>query len=157
MKAFISHIDTKQELTIYLATKIIKEFKKIGIAFMITYDTKSVTNIPDLAVEMSIHDHEEADTLLILHAIEVSKTSPFHECIIYSPDTDVFLLLVHYFPELSLATKFQTGKGDQNRTIDVGTCYEAIGPSRAAAILGFHTFSGCDQTGKFCGKSKSTW
>ena len=41
--------------------------------------------------------------------------------------------------------------------IDIGNCYEAIGPLRASSVLGFHTFTGCDQTGKFRGKSKSTW
>ena len=40
--------------------------------------------------------------------------------------------------------------------IDIGNCYEAIGPLRASLVLGFHTFTGCDQTGKFRGKSKST-
>ena len=33
----------------------------------------------------------------------------------------------------------------------------AIGPNRAEALLGFHTLTGCDQTGKFNGKSKSFW
>ena len=39
--------------------------------------------------------------------------------------------------------------------IDIGNCYEGIGPLRASSVLGFHT--GCHQTGKFRGKLKSTW
>ena len=40
--------------------------------------------------------------------------------------------------------------------IDTGNCHEATGPLRASSVHGFHTFTGCDQTGKFRGKSKST-
>lgn len=156
MKSFLSHIETKQELTIFLANKVIQHLFKIGIPFVITFDTKSVTNIDNLSINMDLHDHEEADTLLVLHAIEVAQRSPFTECVIYSPDTDVFLLLVHYYPKLPPATKFQTGRGNDSRLIDIGNCFEAIGPLRASAVLGFHTFTGCDQTGKFCGKSKSS-
>ena len=32
-----------------------------------------------------------------------------------------------------------------------------MGPERSEALLAFHVLTGCDQTGRFCGKSKSTW
>ena len=157
MKTFLSHIDAKQELTVYLAKKAIPKFSEVRMSYIVTYDTMSVTNIEYVAFGIDVHDHEEADTLLISHVIEVSHRLPFCQCIIYSPDTDVFLLLVHYYPSIPSATKFKTGKGADIRTIDIGNCYEAIGPLRASSGLGFHTFTGCDQTGKFRGKSKSTW
>ena len=157
MKTFLSHIDTKQELTVYLAKKAIPKFSEIRMSYIVTYDTMSVTNIEYVAFGIDVHDHEEADTLLISHVIEVSHRLPFCKCIIYSPDTDVFLLLVHYYPSIPSATKFKTGKGADIRTIVIGNCYEAIEPLRVSSDLGFHTFTGCDQTGKFRGKSKSTW
>ena len=157
MKIFLSHVDTKQELTVYLAQKAIPKFSEIGMSHIVTYDIMSVTNIDDVAFGIDVHDHEEADTLLTLHGVKVSHRLPFCECIIYSPDTDVFLLLVHYYPSLPSATKFKTGNGADIRMIDIGNCYEAIGHLRASSFLGFHTFTGCDQTGKFRGKSKSTW
>ena len=103
------------------------------------------------------HDHEEADTLLILHALDVAKDDPFKECIVLSPDTDVFLLLVHYYQSLPHLTCFRTGKGEKQRNIDIQSCYEAIGANRAQAILGFHVLTGCDQIGRFFGKSKLSW
>ena len=102
------------------------------------------------------HDHEEADTLLILHAIDVGKRNPFNQCIIHSPDTDVFLILLHYCNQLPNITLFRTGKGDTLRDISVQECFEKLGPNKVRAILGFHTFTGCDQTGKFNTKSKLT-
>ena len=139
LKQFLSHTETKQDLTIFLASKAVEALSKEGKKFVVTYDTKSTTNIETSAVNLQTHDHEEADTLLILHSIEVAKRIPFCECTIYSPDTDVFLLLINYYPTLPMVTKFRTGKKDDLRDIYIGPCFESLGPSRASALLGFHT------------------
>ena len=39
----------------------------------------------------------------------------------------------------------------------MNACYESLGPKRTEALLAFHVFTGCDQTSRFCGKSKSSW
>ena len=83
------------------------------------------------------HDHEESDTLHILHCHDVAKKHPFSEC---APETEVFLLLIHHF-----------------RNINISKCYETIGPVQATALFGFHTLTGCGQTGRFNGKTKSLW
>lgn len=36
----------------------------------------------------------------------------------------------------------------------LGAADEALGQERAPALIGFHSFTGCDQTAKFYGKSK---
>ena len=155
LKQFLSHADTKQDLTIFLSHKVVERFISLGINFVVTFDTKSLTNIDDLEMNLNVHDHEEADTLIVLHTVEIAKRIPFCECVIFSPDTDVLLLLINFYRSLPIVTKFWTGRGDNLRHIDIGRCYEALGPQRASAMLGFHTFTGCDQTGKFNGKSKS--
>ena len=127
------------------------------IRYVVTYDTKMETNIPNFNEELMVHDHEEADTALILNAIDVAQRTPFSHCIVYSPDTDVFLLLIYYYNLLPMATSFRTGKDTMLRDIDIRSCVEAIGENRSKAILGFHTFTGCDQTGHFNRKSKSVW
>ena len=71
MKTFLSHVDIKQELTVYLAKKAIAKFSEIGMSYVVRYDTMSVTNIDDVAFGIGVHNHEETDTLLILHGIEV--------------------------------------------------------------------------------------
>ena len=51
---------------------------------------------------------------------------------------------------------FQNWKWSNNlREIDIGAAYEALDPKHSSAILGFHAFTGCDQTGKFYGKTKA--
>jgi hypothetical protein len=126
-------------------------------SYAVTYNNVTVTNIDGFDRNLLLHDHEQADTLLILHSINVFATNPFSECYVYSPDTDVFLLLIHYAESLPQVMYFRTGNGDNFRDIDIKKCYEALGPENAKALLGFHTFTGCDQTGRFNGKSKSTW
>ena len=55
--------------------------------------TQCILNLKGFAEEMLVHDHEEADTLILLHAADVSTRNPFSELHIYSSDTDVFFSL----------------------------------------------------------------
>ena len=101
-------------------------------------NTLNLVNFND---DLKNHTHEEADTLMILHAVDVTKRDPFTQLFISCSDTDVFLLLIHYYDELC-----------------TGGAYHALGDVNSAALLGFHSFTGCDQTGKFNGYSKlSCW
>ena len=114
----------------------------------------SETNIPNFS---KVREHKEADTLLILHCPDNAKSDPFSECVAFSPDTDVFFFLIHHFPELTPCTLFLTGRGDHLHYINISKCYKTIGLVRATALLGFHALAGCDQTGRFSGKTKSFW
>lgn len=67
MKQLLSHTETKQDLTVYLAEKTINALEEININYILTYDTIRRTNLDNFSDFMTAHDHEEADTLLILH------------------------------------------------------------------------------------------
>ena len=95
MKEVLPHIKTKQDLTIYLAQKFMKEFTKLGARYSVTYDLQSQSNIDNYSPELLEHDH--ADTLLVVQAIDVARNDPFTEYYIYSPDTDVLVLLIHHY------------------------------------------------------------
>ena len=73
-------------------------------------------NFPE---ELSVHDHEEADTLMLLNAVNVTSRNPFAELNIYSPDTDVSLLSIFKYPELCTNTVFKTGRGADIRNIHI--------------------------------------
>jgi len=101
--------------------------------------------------------HKEADTKLVLHALAASCSgaTTVH---VYSPDTDVLVLLLRRYPELCQDTSFVTGVGQNNRIIKLGAIYSAIGDKKAAALPSFHALSGADVTGSFSGKGKiSCW
>ena len=155
LKKFLPEIQTKQDLTIYLGKFLHSSLKDLGVKHVISCATRTVSNIP-VGPELDNNNHEEADTLLVLRSLDVARQDPFRKLEVVSPDTVVFLLLTHYFPNLPQQTKFVTGRGNDRRSIDVAETYEALGPDKSDAVLGFHTFTGCDQTSKFTGKSKLT-
>ena len=51
-----------------------------------------------------------SDTIIILHVLNVAKQNPFSQLKVVSPDTDAFLLLVHYFLDLPVLISSVTGK-----------------------------------------------
>ena len=107
LKQLLSHIETKQQLTIYLSECVISEFERLGIDYVVSYDSISKTNQECLSSEILHHSHEEADTLSIMYCWEIARRNPLNQCIVYSPDTDVFLLLIFHYPSLLNALIFR--------------------------------------------------
>ena len=79
---------------------------------------------------------------------------PFTDLYVVSPDTDVLLLLIYYYLQPCASTIYRTGSGNDQHDIKIRKMYESIGPLHAKVILGLHVFTGCDQIGRFYGKSK---
>ena len=133
-------------------------FNILVFRYAVVYHNTCVTNIPFFRSELLTHDQEEADTLIVLHAVDTATTDPFQELTICSPDTDVFLLLIYYHQALCNRTLFQTGRWKDECEINISDAYVTLGSARASALLGFHAFTGSDFTSKFKGKSKlSCW
>ena len=59
------------------------------------------------------HDDEEADTVLILHALDVAKDNPYKEYFVLSTNTKVFLLLICYYQLLYHLAYFRIGTGER--------------------------------------------
>ena len=96
---------------------------------------------------------EEADTQLLLHAIDAT-TSGATSIDIISPDTDVFVLALRRFPELCQNTSFVTGRGQRHRNILLSPIVQALGPARTAALPGCHARSDADIAGSLACKGK---
>ena len=101
-----------------------------------------ISDIPELA-----SDHEEADTRLVLHAAHAS--AGHSTVLVYSPDTDVAVMLIHYSKEISATVYliFST------RTLNTTLIAECIG-DMASVLIQIHSLSGCDTTSSFYGKGK---
>lgn len=95
-------------------------------------------------------DHEEADTKLLLHAVDATSSGASTIEII-SPDTDVFVLSLRRYSDLCPDTLFVTGHGERHRKIQLGPIVRALGPAKTAALPGYHAWSGADITGSFAG------
>ena len=63
LKQLLSHIETKQQLTVCLSEYVISKLEQLGIDYVVSHDSISKTNQECLSAEMLHHSHEEADTL----------------------------------------------------------------------------------------------
>ena len=150
-KLFVASIKTKDSLTDYLANKILDHYQSQETEVIVSTQRRARSNYGD--VDGLSSTQEEADTLLILHALHAVSTSA--DVQIMSPDTDVLLLALRRYPQLGHNPSFVTGVGIKTRTIFLKPIYDAIGEHIAAALPGFHVFTGCDTIGHFAGKGKS--
>ena len=60
---------------------------------MVVYDNKCETNISNFDNNLRVYCHEEADTLIVPHGIDVAKRDPFQELYIDFCDTDVCVFI----------------------------------------------------------------
>ena len=117
--------------------------------------TRKVTKEGSCRDETLSCNHEEADTRLIFHAHKASLASQIKQIVVWSPDTDVFILCIYhkeriYSPELW----FRTGVKDKSRFIPVHTICTNFGSDLCKALLGFHALTGCDSTSGFASVGK---
>ena len=95
-------------------------------------------------------DYEEADTKMILHALDATADDAT-DLSIYSPDTDVLVLASRRYPEMCSDTSFITGKITNHRTIKLQLIVGAPLTLPKQALPAFHTITGADNTGSFSG------
>ncbi|CAB4043452.1 Hypothetical predicted protein, partial [Paramuricea clavata] len=110
------------------------------------YHKECYVRVPELAC-----DHEEADTRMLLHA---SHATRYINVLVRSPDTDVFVLLLHFSLTISAKLYFLTGVKDCTRILDMEYIAQQLGAEKCKALIGFHFFTGCDSTSSFYGYSK---
>lgn len=77
LKQLLVRIETKQDLTEYLAKHTRIAMQCEGIEFSIIYAKITGATIPIIPLEIMNHDDEEADTVLILHALDVAEDNPY--------------------------------------------------------------------------------
>ena len=146
-KEFLASIQTKSELTKYLSEKLVQQLK---VDYIVIHHKYLITNILDLDPSLRNYSHNEADTGIVLTTLDISKRDPFTYLAISCTDTDVLLILIHYYEQLTSSFVFKTTV----HSYFLGDIYENLSPSIRHALLGFHTFTGCDQTGTFSGFGK---
>ena len=122
--------------------------------YVIVYGNSLPTNVTDLDEQLDKYTLEEADTGIVFHAIDIIKRDLFSELVVMCSDTDILLLLLHYFKMISSSTIFKTTAHEYI----LRKTHENLTPDICKVLLGFHALSGCDQTRKYPGYSKqSRW
>ena len=92
---------------------------------------------------------EEADTRIILHCLNISRSMPqTGSIIVRSPDTDVLALLAKYC-KIKPRILFDTGMGNKRRQLGVSDIRNNKGEDICSILPALHCFSGCDTTSAF--------
>lgn len=162
LKELLSSSKTKSQITKHFALALLDAFVGSEQQIVVVEGTSAKSNEPfEVSEDISVHEHEEADTLIPLHVLDTLKEGSERHIDVWSPDTDVLLLLMDLVgnDRLGASTKlhFITGKGKNHRSIDVIDRVNAIGQMKARGLIGLHHFSGADWGGKWVGISKKTW
>ena len=112
------------------------------------------SNVDGYHPSTPVSSQSEADTLMILHAIEL--TSDGKSVHFLTQDTDVMILALRRYLLLGPSTALVMGTGDKRRTIMLKPIFESLGPLKASALPGFHCITGCDTCGQIRGKGKKS-
>ena len=151
MKRLLAHVNTKKELTEYLAIKTLEKGPEEDSRVTVAWDSKCKGTHRDMQYLDS--NQEGADTKLLLHAVDAT-VSGARRIDIVLPDTDVFVLALRRHADLCEDTRFVTGRGQRHRKILLCFIVRALVPARIAAVPGFYAWSGADVTGSFAWKGK---
>lgn len=147
IKDFLSHIKTKAQLTKYLSFYLLREYTEKSL--LVTYDQITEGNVV-VPEQLKSHSHEEADTLLILHAVLAPKDDVL---VVECADTDVLILLIAHYKLIPTETFFETKKF--NRLIRIHDAVAAIGEEKIESLIGAYILTGNDLAGKINGITKA--
>ena len=95
--------------------------------------------------------HNEADTRILSYARYAAENTSDPHIVVRASDTDIFILLFHFTPQLDAQIRMDTGSSSLNtrRNSDISSIAIVC-----AALPGFHAFTGSDYTASFMGKGK---
>ena len=144
LKQLVSSNANKESLCIYFASHILECKKDSLKTNVVTLKHECKSN--KLSVEHLTSTQEEADTCMLLHAIDTTEKGAT-SLSIHSSDTDVLVLALWKFASLCDETSVVVGTGDKRQSIPLRPPYYSLGGQLVAALPGFHAFTGCDQTG----------
>ena len=98
-------------------------------------------------------NQEEADTRLLLHAPHASQEG-YLSVAISSEDTDVFILLLNFSSIINAKLFMRCCSRTRTRLVDITEVVRRIGNEVCNALIGLHSFTGCDTVSAFAGKGK---
>lgn len=138
--AYASRLKNRQVLFVYKET-----------CYSLTSDGHTVQTEQ---IEELSSSQEEADGRIILHCLHIAHMQPNSDIVVRSPDTDVFILLLHYNEMITSKVYFDTGTGDKRRLLNVDAIINCHGEDLPKYIVGLHAMTGCDTTSAFVRKGK---
>lgn len=98
-------------------------------------------------------NQEETDTRVVLY-LHYAASLGYRNAVVRTPDTDIFVILLHHSHSIKLTVYLDTGSGKHRHLINISQLAESLGEDYCTTLLGFYVFSGEDCTSSFKGKGK---
>jgi hypothetical protein len=162
-ETFINMSENKRDLTSFLSEELMSKARTCLTQRKRLVIAGGFKNIDHVATSNEVDctrliaDHEEADTRMVLHAHDAALQG-FKRTLVHSRDTDVLVLLVHFFPQLSSELWMISGTAKQRNCIPVHTVHNSLPPEVTVNLPAYHALTGCDSTSQFAGRGKrTTW
>jgi len=159
-KKFLSEVKNKTSLIMFLLEEWkTKEYtdrlQREDKVVYVTSEKECWKISPESADEVTelFSSQEEADTRLILHTAHAAQEG-YEAVVIISEDTDVFLLLLGFSASIGSNLYMKCGTKTRNRLVDIRKVADSIGHEVCEALIGLHSFTGCDTTSAFAGRGK---
>jgi len=106
---------------------------------------------PSRNVDFLKASHEEADTRMILHAVNSNTDS----IVVMTRDTDVVLLLAHHFAKMKCSYLWvMSGTARDTKYIPVHDICQKLSADQVTTLMAFHAITGCDSTSKLASTTK---
>ena len=154
---FLSLGDNKADLAHFLSVELCSQApdnEEIvdGGGFKDELEGRSSEGLNHLTLKST---HEEADTRLILHAVQ----SQFKTVVVSSRDTDVLILLISHFQHMQCEHLWMmSGTSKKRSYIPINDVFNEIPKGSKASLLAFHAFTGSDTTSYITNHTKrSSW
>lgn len=159
---FIHLTENKARLSDFLSKEIAIQASKLQTTQeLLTSGGYSVAEQVSTNTQRNV-DHlrstqEEADTRFILHGIDC-KQSGFERLIVNCRDTDVLLLILHFYEQLPSVVWIKSGTNKKPKFIDLKNIQENMTNDKRKSLLAYHSLTGCDTTSAMSGHTKkSSW
>lgn len=127
-------------------TQVIESFENSDQKMLVAYQKKFIANCPlEEVLSLSCmltgeHNLEEADQLISLNCIDVSKKCNRNQTLtVYASDTDILVTAISLYKLIPASTQI---KQLQGQVVQVGDFFERLGEPRAKALIGWYTIYG---------------
>lgn len=100
-----------------------------------------------------LSNQEEADTRIILHAAHGAEEG-CSAVVVAADDTDVLVLCLAFSDDISCPIFQKYGTKNRVRYLDITKLCQGLGDGVCNALIGMHTYTGCDTVSAFSGRGK---
>ena len=158
-RCFLTRVKNKNSLISFIVSEWMKAGFREKLQQKVLYATVSdkcyrITSDGSNEVQALQCQQEEADGRLLLHAAHAAEEG-YEGVVVCSEDTDVFIMALAFHDKIGSSLFQKFGTRTRTRVADIRKVAATLGIDVCRALIGMHSFTGCDTVSAFAGKGKT--